>query len=48
VKDTCDGRGNGAFAAKKIPKDTYLCDYEGELITNNEYWRRYPEGMVSV
>ncbi|GAX85076.1 hypothetical protein CEUSTIGMA_g12496.t1 [Chlamydomonas eustigma] len=45
VKETGDGRGNGAFATIRIPKGTHLCDYDGELISNKEYWRRYPEGV---
>ena len=39
-------KGNGAFATKDIVKGTYLGDYEGELLDEEAYWRRYPDGVV--
>lgn len=45
VKPTSDGRGNGAYAATVIAKGTILGDYDGELLTEAVYWRRYPSGM---
>jgi len=26
----------------------FICNYEGELIDVNEYWLRYPSGVVSM
>jgi hypothetical protein len=37
--------GQGLFAANPIPKDMYLMDYGGELLTEEEYFVRYPNGQ---
>ena len=42
-----EGKGNGAFATKLILADTFLGDYEGELLDEVAYWQRYPTGVVS-
>lgn len=46
MKPTLDGRGNGAFAAAHIERGTVIGDYEGELLSEAEYWQRYPLGVV--
>lgn len=46
VRPTGDARGNGAYATVLLPKGSWLCDYEGELIGNEEFDRRYPDGVV--
>lgn len=48
VKPTVDGRGNGAFAATPIERGTIIGDYEGELLSEAEYWQRYPSGVVRL
>ena len=47
VRATVDGRGNGAFAVAPISIGTYICDYEGERLNQDQYFERYPDGMVS-
>jgi len=37
--------GNGLFALQPISKGTYLMDYEGEVLTETEYFLRYPDGQ---
>jgi SET domain len=37
--------GQGLFAANTIPKDMYLMDYAGELLSEEEYFIRYPSGQ---
>mmetsp|Transcript_27467 Transcript_27467/g.88035 ORF Transcript_27467/g.88035 Transcript_27467/m.88035 type:complete len:232 (-) Transcript_27467:492-1187(-) len=39
------GKGNGAFAAKKIPEGTWVGDYEGDILSEGEFWARYPGGV---
>jgi hypothetical protein len=46
VRPTTDGRGNGAFAAAAIAQGAFLADYEGELLSEAQYWQRYPSGVV--
>mmetsp|Transcript_68750 Transcript_68750/g.182887 ORF Transcript_68750/g.182887 Transcript_68750/m.182887 type:complete len:154 (-) Transcript_68750:168-629(-) len=38
-----DGKGLGLFAVAPIPANTYLFDYEGELLSKAEYDARYPD-----
>ncbi|GAX76563.1 hypothetical protein CEUSTIGMA_g4009.t1 [Chlamydomonas eustigma] len=45
VLPTKDGRGNGAFATIAIAKGSYLCDYEGDLLSRQEFDSRYPDGV---
>jgi hypothetical protein len=45
VDATRDGRGQGLFAAAPIGAGSYLFDYEGELLDEREYARRYPDGV---
>ena len=47
VRATVDGRGNGAFAVAPISIGTYICDYEGERLNQDQYFERYPDGTVS-
>ena len=35
-------KGDGLFAVDTIPANTYLFDYDGELLSKAEYDRRYP------
>ena len=37
--------GNGLFACHPISKGSYLMDYEGEVLTEAEYFGRYPDGQ---
>eukprot|EP00978_Attheya_sp_CCMP212_P019224 scaffold53609_cov58-Attheya_sp.AAC.2 len=37
--------GNGLFALQPIAQGTYLMDYEGEVLTETEYFLRYPDGQ---
>lgn len=39
-------RGNGAFAVTNISKGTYICSYEGTLLSEAEFWKRYPKGQA--
>ena len=39
-------KGNGLFALQPIAKDTYIFDYDGELLTEAEYRERYANGEV--
>lgn len=48
MKQTQDGRGNGAFAAADIPKGTLIGVYEGDLLDEAAYWNRYPSGVVRL
>ncbi len=47
VRATGDQRGRGAFAVVDIPSGTMLGWYEGELLSERQYWQRYPSGTVS-
>ena len=40
--DTVEGKGEGLFATAPISKGTYLFDYEGERLTEDEHFARYP------
>ena len=43
---TEDGlRGHGAFALEEIKKGEWICDYEGEVLDEGQYSRRYPDGQ---
>lgn len=46
VRDTGSIRGNGAYAILEIPQGAYLGNYEGELLSLNAYYARYPAGVV--
>ena len=46
VRSTTDGRGNGAFAAAPIARGTFIGEYEGDMLSEVQYWSRYPSGMV--
>lgn len=48
VRETGDRRGRGAFAVQDIPAGTVLGWYQGDLLNEQEYWRRYPSGIVST
>ena len=39
-------KGKGLFALQPIAKDTYIFDYDGELLTEAEYRERYANGEV--
>jgi hypothetical protein len=45
VGPTSDGRGNGAYALEPIKKGEWICDYEGEVLDEEQYSARYPEGQ---
>jgi len=36
-------QGRGVFAARRIPKDTWIVQYTGEIITHEESDRRYDD-----
>jgi len=38
-----DSKGDGLFACKPIAKGTFLFDYEGERLTEEEFFARYPD-----
>ncbi|MCX7930334.1 MAG: SET domain-containing protein [Chlorobi bacterium] len=40
---TIPGAGNGLFAVRRIPTNTYLFDYDGDRLTLREYTERYAE-----
>lgn len=44
MRPTGDARGNGAYAAHPIPAGSYIGDYEGEVLSPEEYDRRYDFG----
>eukprot|EP00325_Prymnesiales_sp_UTEX-LB-985_P034556 CAMPEP_0174728882 /NCGR_PEP_ID=MMETSP1094-20130205/52598_1 /TAXON_ID=156173 /ORGANISM="Chrysochromulina brevifilum, Strain UTEX LB 985" /LENGTH=127 /DNA_ID=CAMNT_0015930889 /DNA_START=194 /DNA_END=573 /DNA_ORIENTATION=- len=48
VAETSDGRGKGLFVAgdKPIESGTYLFDYEGRLIEQEEYDTTYPNARA--
>eukprot|EP00854_Cymbomonas_tetramitiformis_P009028 gene9028-10698_t len=46
VRETGDVRGRGAYVANPIEEGTFLGDYEGELLDNAEYFKRYPSGVA--
>lgn len=48
TRPTGDVRGNGAYAVCVIPAGTHIADYEGELLSNDAFFSRYPDGVVSV
>jgi hypothetical protein len=47
TRPTGDVRGNGAFATCVIPAGTHIADYAGEVMTNDDFFSRYPDGVVS-
>lgn len=48
TRPTGDVRGNGAYATKLIPVGTHLADYYGEVLSNTQFFARYPDGVVSM
>ena len=44
-QSTIPSAGLGLFAAAEIPADTYLFDYEGEVLSEEQYFERYPDGQ---
>jgi len=45
VRETGDARGRGAYATCRIPKDAVLTVYGGDILSNLEYYLRYPDGV---
>lgn len=43
-----DARGRGAFAKQRIMCGTCIGEYEGELLNEEQFWARYPSGMVMM
>ncbi|CAJ1947775.1 unnamed protein product [Cylindrotheca closterium] len=41
---TIPSAGMGLFAGSNLAKSTYLFDYEGEVLTEEDYFSRYPNG----
>lgn len=48
MRPTTDGRGNGAFAAVPIARGTFIGEYEGDMLSEAQYWSRYPSGVVRL
>ncbi len=46
VRRTTDGRGNGAFATASIVKGAFIGEYQGDMLSEAQYWSRYPSGVV--
>ena len=44
AESTIPNAGMGLFAGTNIAKSTYLFDYEGEILTEDEYFDKYPNG----
>lgn len=44
-KSQIPNAGSGLFALKEILEGTYLMDYGGEILSEEEYFRRYPTGQ---
>jgi len=42
VRDTGSAKGMGLFAREALEDNTWLGDYEGEVLTQAQYLRRYP------
>lgn len=42
VRDTGGPKGNGVFAAAPLAFNTWIGDYQGEVLTQKKYLRRYP------
>ncbi|MFH1044033.1 MAG: SET domain-containing protein-lysine N-methyltransferase, partial [Pseudomonadota bacterium] len=40
--------GRGVFARRRIGEDETVCEYKGEIISEAEAARRYPENMEGV
>jgi hypothetical protein len=47
VRHTGTSKGHGVFALSDIPENTWLGDYVGEVLTQEEYEERYPLGNAS-
>jgi hypothetical protein len=47
TRPTGDVRGNGAYATRLIPAGSHIADYAGELLSNEAFFQRYPDGVVS-
>eukprot|EP01023_Acetabularia_acetabulum_P055120 TRINITY_DN6337_c0_g1_i5.p1 TRINITY_DN6337_c0_g1~~TRINITY_DN6337_c0_g1_i5.p1 ORF type:complete len:329 (+),score=25.82 TRINITY_DN6337_c0_g1_i5:169-1155(+) len=45
VRDTGDGRGNGAFAVEDIVGGSFVGEYQGDLLDLDQFYDRYPEGV---
>mmetsp|Transcript_50624 Transcript_50624/g.96664 ORF Transcript_50624/g.96664 Transcript_50624/m.96664 type:complete len:257 (+) Transcript_50624:261-1031(+) len=45
VRETQDGRGRGAYAARRLRAGEWLGDYEGDKLTQEEFFDRYPDGL---
>lgn len=43
-ESTIKNAGKGLFSNSYISKDTYILEYEGEVLTEMEYFYRYPNG----
>jgi hypothetical protein len=43
-ESTIPGAGMGLFATTSIQEGTFLMEYIGEILTENEYFDRYPDG----
>jgi len=41
-------KGNGAFAKQRIPKGSFIGNYEGEMLSEAAFWERYPNGKVRL
>lgn len=49
IKDsTIPGAGNGLFATRRLPKDSWMCPYSGEPTTMNCIHQRYPGAMTTA
>ena len=42
VRDTCSAKGQGLFARRELPDNTWVGDYVGEVLSQEEYLQRYP------
>ena len=46
VRACADACGRGAFARQRIRRGSCIGEYEGELLSEEQFWARYPSGMV--
>ena len=42
VRDTQSAKGMGLYARQELPDNTYVGDYVGEVLSEEQYLRRYP------
>jgi len=47
ISETEDGRGKGLYATAHIEAGSYLFDYKGEVLEEDEANRRYPPGVIA-